>query len=147
LLQQYDREFTFYDQTASRLTQKAMEQFMEDGHFERHVRRMRKVYRTKREALLEAVDKYLGGRATISGAASGLHVILEADSVLPSSILVTRAAERGVRLRPISDYHIDGNASPDLPADLRPRFVLGFGGLPEHSIVEGIRRIAQARIP
>ncbi|QYR21988.1 PLP-dependent aminotransferase family protein [Paenibacillus sp. sptzw28] len=147
LLQKYDREFTFYDQTASRLTQKAMELFMEEGHFARHVRRMRKVYRTKRETLLEAVDNYLGGRATISGAASGLHVILETDSVLPSSILVTRAGEQGVRLRPISDYHIDGEASPGFPADPRARFVLGFGGLSEHNIVEGIRRIAQACVP
>lgn len=144
LLDRYEREFSFYDQTASRLTQKTMELFMLQGHFDRHVRRMRKVYRHKRETLLRAIQQYMGDCVYVSGAESGLHAILHVTSHFSQKELLQKALDSGVDLRPVSDYHVSRGTAYEVEPESISRFLLGFGGLSSDQIVDGIQRMAKA---
>src|SRR6185369_17554535 len=83
LLNSYQRLFRDYFSTVSLLEQRTLARFMEQGHWDRHVRRMRTVYKKKHDTLLRAVEQHFGGRAAIIGAGAGLHVVLQLSSPTP----------------------------------------------------------------
>jgi GntR family transcriptional regulator/MocR family aminotransferase len=110
--------------------QSALYHFMREGHLERHIRRMRRTYALRRSALMEALDRYFGDRASVSGEAAGMHAYVR--FVDPD--VAVRAERNKVQLREAGAYFL-GKA----PAD---EYLLGFSTLPERSIREAIRRLA-----
>jgi GntR family transcriptional regulator/MocR family aminotransferase len=146
LLKRFENEFPYYDQPVSRLTQKTMELFMEQGHFDKHVRKMRKVYKHKRETLLDAIHSNLGDRVELSGTATGLHVIVKIKSERSTVELIRLAAQSGVRVHAVSDYEarLHGDQLESIKQDEVHSFLLGFGGLSSAQITVGISRIAIA---
>lgn len=116
--------------------QQVLSDFIQEGHFERHVRRMRRLYQGRRDALLEALRQHLGSIVTLGGDATGLHLVAWLPDGWDDQALAARAAELGVATPPVSPYYqgVDG----------RPGLMLGFAALDEASIAEGIRRLAQA---
>jgi GntR family transcriptional regulator/MocR family aminotransferase len=110
--------------------QAALHQFMSEGHLERHIRRMRQTYGSRRAALVESLDEHFGRKAFVLGEAAGMHAyvrIIDCD-------LAARAKRNRVQLREARKYFI-GNA-PD------NEFLLGFSMLSEHTIREGVRRLS-----
>ncbi len=124
------------DRGAPTLTQAAVADFLAEGHFERHLRHLRYLYGQKRAVLVRALEEHLGERVSYSPVAAGLHVMLFANSDLDESRLVREAAARGVRVYAGAPYHLQ-HPSP-------PSILLGFSGLSEAEIVEGVRRLAAA---
>jgi len=61
------------------LEQAALSDFISDGSLERHIRRMRRIYGLRREALVEALHRHFGARAQILGDAAGMHVMVRFD--------------------------------------------------------------------
>jgi GntR family transcriptional regulator / MocR family aminotransferase len=115
--------------------QLALSDFMRRGELDRHLRRMRLVYQRRREALLDAVaDAIPDARAR--GTAAGLFELFELPERVDEPALVSAAAERGVG--------VDGLALHRYADRGRPGLVLGFGGLPEPAIRQGIRLLAAA---
>jgi GntR family transcriptional regulator/MocR family aminotransferase len=145
LMTRFERELPYYDQPVSRLTQKTMELFMEQGNLDKHVRKMRKVYRHKREVLLNAIASCMGDHVELSGTTSGLHIIVQVRSDRTSEELVNLAAQGGVQVHSIMDYTV-GNLSAHKQSFHRGRaqLLLGFGGLSIDQITEGVSRLAQA---
>lgn len=128
------RAKSLVDRGAPTLTQAAVADFLSEGHFERHLRQLRRQYGEKRMILVEALNEYLGERVSFSPVAAGLHIMLFAQSGVDEAELVREAAERGVRVYAGAPYHLE--ASPP------PSILLGFSGLNESEIVEGVRRLA-----
>jgi GntR family transcriptional regulator/MocR family aminotransferase len=124
------------DRGAPTLTQAAVADFLAEGHFERHLRHLRHLYGEKRRALTQALDANLGGRVRYSPVAAGLHVMLFAEPGLDEARLVREATARGVRVYAGAPYHLEQPAPPSI--------LLGFSGLDEAEIVEGVRRLAEA---
>lgn len=124
------------DRGAPTLTQAAVADFLAEGHFERHLRHLRHLYGQKRATLVSALDEYLGGRVRYSPVAAGLHVMLFAAGEVDEAQLVREAAARGVRVYAGAPYHLEHPAPPSI--------LLGFSGLDEAEIVEGVRRLAAA---
>lgn len=122
------------DRGAPTLTQAAVADFLAEGHFERHLRHLRQLYGQKRAALVAALDDYLGDRVRYSPVAAGLHVMIYANAPLDEAQLVREAAARGVRVYGGALYHLERPAPPSI--------LLGFSGLSESEIVEGVRRLA-----
>lgn len=106
-----------------------------EGHFERHLRHLRRLYGEKRATLVRALDEYLGRRVRYSPVAAGLHVRPDANGEVDEGQLVRDAAERGVRVYGVL-YHLERPAPPSI--------LLGFSGLDEDEIVDGVRRLAEA---
>ncbi|MEF3306393.1 MocR-like pyridoxine biosynthesis transcription factor PdxR [Paenibacillus sp. GYB003] len=127
-----------FDRLASPLHQKTLELFMTGGHMQRHIRKMRSVYQRKQAALLQAAKRRLEPDFRVSGGPAGLHVLLEPADGRDEAELIRLADEAGVRVYPVSVYRVE--PQPDEPSAV----LLGFGGLDERQIDEGIRRLADA---
>jgi GntR family transcriptional regulator / MocR family aminotransferase len=119
------------------LEQRTIANFMALGHWERHIRRMRIIYKKKHDALIRAVESNFGARARLVGQGAGLHVVL----ILPGSSrseaeIIARAREKGIRLLPISDFYVTGQPESTT-------LLLGFGGLDAVEIERVIGMLAQ----
>ncbi|MBU5612844.1 MocR-like pyridoxine biosynthesis transcription factor PdxR [Geomonas azotofigens] len=126
-----------YFPTVSLLEQKAMARFMAEGHWDRHIRRMRIVYQKKHDTMLKAIEQHFGARATVIGAGAGLHMVLELrESSRGESAIISEAAACGTYLFPFSATCAGG--APDTT-----RLMLGFGGMTAADIGEGIRLLAE----
>src|SRR5262245_43837019 len=111
--------------------QAALADFLRDGHLERHVRRMRRLYKRRRDVLLESLDRHFGRRASVRGDAAGLHMTVRCSG---GDGLAARAAQRGVHLSSSDIYYMG--------KPVRNEFILGFSGESERTIREGIERLA-----
>ena len=98
LLSIYQQYFKHYSCTVSRIEQHVIEQFMTEGHFERHINRTRKVYRQRRDIMLRSMEKNLP-HAGISGEHAGLHFILELPFSGSRTVFEQKALESGVKVK------------------------------------------------
>ena len=105
LLEAYQARLGFYSCTMPAMEQYTLARFLEDGHFDAHVNRMRVFYRARRDAVLQAIEESpLAGRCRVMGENAGLHFLLELDTEVPDEVLARQAEERGLRLAFLSDY-------------------------------------------
>lgn len=133
LLEKYRSECFFYSCTVSRIDQSILNEFIRDGCFERHLNKMRKIYRAKHETLLECLRPFRD-HFRISGENAGLHLLLTSKSGLTERELVERAMEAGVKVYGLSDNMAERCADTGT-------VLLGFGKLKQSGIVEGIQRL------
>ena len=117
--------------------QETLRKFIAGGHLERHVARMRVVYRGRLQALTRTAQAL--GLGEVAPCGAGLYALLTAGGRAPAGQLVALAAEAGVRLTRLSDYGV-------MHADASNERVvlLGFAGLDEQGIEEGLRALARA---
>lgn len=109
--------------------------FLREGSLDRHLRRMRGLYRVRRDALLGALADRCPSW-TPHGAAAGLHVIVALPAGSDESAVVAAAARRSVRLYPAGHYAAD-------PASAPPAVVMGYACLSEREITAGVARLAR----
>ncbi|MGW1892628.1 MocR-like pyridoxine biosynthesis transcription factor PdxR [Streptomyces sp. NPDC002004] len=123
------------------LDQEALARFVERGDYDRHLRRCRRVYQERRDALVGALQEEFPG-ARVTGIAAGLHVIARLpERYGPQELFLARAAQAGVAVRPLSAY---GSA---VPGDGTVGLVFGHAHLPPARIREGVRLLASAAGP
>jgi len=116
------------------MEQLTLTHFIEHGHFMRHMRRVRNVYRRRHEAMTKAIiTTGLSEHFTLSGVETGLHMLLEADQSFDEKAVTDLALEKGVRVYPLSTYCLESD---------RKGWVLGFAKVDEAAIQEGINRLA-----
>jgi len=116
--------------------QEMLAELIQSGQFEAHLRRMRRVYRGRRAALLEALERELGGLATPGPSDAGLYLRLVLAEGLDEEAVARQAAELGVAVYPAGPYFARPVA--------RPGLILGYAALDEAGIAEGIRRLRLA---
>lgn len=136
LLEIYERECSFYSCTVSRIDQSILNVFIGEGYFERHLNKMRKIYRAKHEMLLECLGDFRDEFA-IAGENAGLHLLLTSKRGTPERELLQRAAHRQVRVYGLSESIVE--EAPDSATVL-----LGFGGLTDSEIREGVELLKEA---
>ena len=138
LAERYRREFLLYSSTVPSFEQYTLARFLEGGHFERHIARMRVEYRD-RKAALTACAKELGLHARLSGADAGLHMLLTLENGMGEDELVARAAEEGVAVYPLSASWL----TPP-PEELPPTLIMGYARLEAEDIRQAFRRLKAA---
>ncbi|WP_433324220.1 PLP-dependent aminotransferase family protein [Spirillospora sp. CA-294931] len=124
----------YADRGSPALDQLALATLLESGRFDRHLRRMRKVYGARRAVLREALHQR-APRVRVGGLAAGLHAVAHLPGDLDEERVVREAMARSVGLHGMSHYRIDGATRP-------PALVLGFGHLTEGAIGRGVASIA-----
>lgn len=137
LLKLYKRKLSFYHCTVPRLNQAILTQFMQAGDFERHLNRMRKIYRRKLEKTLEILRPYKKEIKVIE-AHSGFHIVLMVQNGMEEKELVERALKEKVKVYPLSYYLLEEKA------EAPPKIVFGFAGVPEEQLEEGIRLLLRS---
>ena len=131
LMDIYMKKTSYIGNTVSRIDQKYMEIFMKNGGFERHLNRMRTIYKAKHDVMLNELKTWKN--INISGENAGVHIILEINNNMTEKELVKRAAEEGVKVYPLSDYYI-GGISNRLPG-----IIIGYSKLCSEKIINGLR--------
>jgi GntR family transcriptional regulator/MocR family aminotransferase len=124
------------DRGAPTLTQAAVADFINEGHFERHLQRLRKEYGHRRRALVQAIEENLGASVSYSRVEAGLHVMLFLPPGIDEDVLIREVAKLGVGVYPGKPYHLEQPA--------RPSILLGFSGLSSDEICEGVVHISEA---
>ncbi|KFE55449.1 PLP-dependent aminotransferase family protein [Pseudomonas syringae] len=119
-------------------TQAVMAEFIAAGHFQRHIRRMRRAALSRRNALLSGWPDDIRGCATLPKVVAGLHVAVSVDSVQREKELIDKAESVGVEITPLSSYWLSESSEP---ADERAGLVLGFAAVPEVDIASALERL------
>jgi len=122
-------------------TQAVMAEFMAAGHFQRHVRRMRRAALSRRNVLLAGWPADIPGVGSLPAVAAGLHLTVSVDSVARERQLIEQAAAADVEINGLSSYWLPDSSTPP---DQRAGLVLGFAAVPEAQISLALSRLAQA---
>ena len=117
------------------LFQAALADFIAEGHFARHLRRMRELYRERRGVLVDCLERELGDTIEILGEQAGLHLVGALPRGLSDRALCERAAEQSIWVMPLTEYYLTGAA--------RPGLVLGYGGTKSEEMPEAVRKLAR----
>ena len=122
-----------YTQTASKIEQLCLAKFMEDGYFEQHIRKIRKIYGKKNQLLLEALNKYFASKISIIGGETGHYLIVGFKTVLANSDIVERGKEKGIGLKNIN-----------LPDSKNENLIFSYAGIPEDAIEYSIKLLYES---
>jgi len=115
-------------------SQEVLAEFIADGHFARHIRRMRGLYRERRDALAESIRSELGAAVETLGGEAGMHMTITLPAAGNRELeIAERAAQAKLWLWPLSSCY-SGNVT-------RPGFVLGFGSTQVKEIRPGVRKL------
>jgi len=137
-LDTYHKLFDDYSTTVSLLEQRTLYKFMNQGYWDRHLRKMRTIYKKKHDTLLQAVNRHFGAQVTILGQGAGLHVVLKlVNNSLAEEELISRALAKDVRLIPLSKTCLCNNSR-------QSQVMLGFGGININEIDRGVELLYQA---
>jgi GntR family transcriptional regulator/MocR family aminotransferase len=124
------------DRQTATLDQQVLSDFIGEGHFERHLRRMRRLYQARRDALLAALRTQLGDTMVAGGDGAGLHLVGWLPPGTDAVALSAEAARLGVAAPPLDPYY--------LGTVRRPGLMLGYAALDEARIVAGVQLLARA---
>jgi GntR family transcriptional regulator/MocR family aminotransferase len=117
------------------LDQLTFADFLSRGEFDRHLRRMRPIYRSRRDVLLTALARHLP-ELEPAGIAAGLHLVAWLPHGLDEATVIAAAAREGVAVAGVSPYRLS-------PAS-RGGLIFGYSNLSERAIADGIIRLARA---
>jgi GntR family transcriptional regulator/MocR family aminotransferase len=125
------------------LDQEALALLMETGRFDRHLRRVREVYRARRD-VLAAEAELAFGQGRLQGLAAGCHALLRLPDGTSERAVVATAATMGVGVNGLDRYRFVAAETEAEPDPRPPALVLGFGNVGEQQIRRGIRTLAEA---
>lgn len=109
LMGKFREKLGFYSCTVPSFEQYTLARFLSRGHFEKHINRMRKAYRTTRNRVVEVLENCpFSEKITILEQNAGLHFILKVASPLTDGEMVAKSARAGIRIRALSDYFHGG---------------------------------------
>jgi len=115
----------------------ALAQFIEEGHFERHLRKMRALYAQKRDVLVGALQRALPGALAEPIPPGGMKLVVKVPRHLGREEALQRAAKAGVRMMDPSHCYMNPAGAPN-------KLVMGFAATPAAQLEEAARRIAAA---
>lgn len=116
--------------------QAALAEFIDDGHFTAHIKRMRGIYLERRDILRREMESRLGEAVSVSGGHAGLQLLYRFNALVDDAQIVAQALAEGVVCRPLSMYYADKRAS-------RPGLNLGFAAVPEKAIPPAVDKLVR----
>jgi len=124
------------DRHSPSLDQAILADFIDEGHFTRHIRRMRSLYAERQQVLVETAQRDLQGLLEVASAEAGMHLVGWLPQRTSDKAASAKAAHYGVEAAPLSAY-----STNPLP---RGGLVLGYAAVNARQIKTGVRRLAQA---
>lgn len=110
LMARFQRELGFYSCTVPSFEQYTLARFLEEGYFEKHINRMRKFYRSRRNRIIQMLKTCpLASRLEILEQDAGLHFLLKVHTDLSDRDLTEKLRRRGIRVHALSHYDHSGS--------------------------------------
>ncbi|MGG0657658.1 PLP-dependent aminotransferase family protein [Rummeliibacillus pycnus] len=123
----------------SKIDQLVLADFISQGLYDKHIAKMRTLYRKKQQAIISSIETHLSKKFQIIGEKSGLHIVLKLPNYLREDEAIEKASSVGVQIYPIStSYHHPSN---------QPMVMIGYGGLSFEQIEKGILRLKKIWCP
>lgn len=105
LMEIFKQELGFYSNTVPALEQKVLSLFMSRGYFEKHINRMKTIYRIKRDAIIGFIKaSTLNKICEILEEDSGLHFLLKINTILTDEQVIREAEQLGIKISSVSEY-------------------------------------------
>lgn len=137
LMGQYHERMGFYSCTVSRIDQIVVKDFMESGYYEKHLNKMRALYKNRHEVLMNELEDFRQ-KFEITGENAGIHLLLKSKEGICEDVLIGRAKQEGVKVYPLSAYDISGKKRE------YHTVILGYANLGEDEIRQGIAGLRKA---
>lgn len=137
LINRYKNQFKHFESTTSLLSQFTMAKFMEEGEWNRHIKRMRLVYKRKMQNLVLELRNHFMRNISIIGEQSGLYVLVKVHLERSEEWLIQQASLQGVKVYPTSPFFIKNKTD-------NPMIKLGFSNLSCDEIQLGVKLLKKA---
>ena len=137
LMRRFRAELSFYSCTVSSFEQYTLARFLADGHFEKHINRMRKFYRQRRNRVVGALTACpLADKLTIREEDAGLHFLLKVDTHHSDEELTALFARAGIRIQALSSFY-----QGEVPAADRRCLVVNYAALKEEALEQALQQL------
>ena len=135
LMERFQRQLGFYSCTVASFEQYTLARFLDRGYFEKHINRMRKFYRSRRNALVSLLENCpFAGRLTILEQDAGLHFLLKVDTPRSDREMRELLASAGIRVHTLSEYYHDSGED-------RHCLVVNYSGIRIEAVTEALERL------
>ncbi len=130
LMAEFQEKLGFYSCTVPSFEQYTLARFLAQGHFEKHINRMRKAYRSTRNRLVEILTRCpLAKHLTIQEENAGLHFLVTLDTALSGDALVARCGKAGLQVQTLAGFY-----HQDCPPDAHRTLVVNYSGLRDEDL-------------
>ena len=137
LMEKFRRELGFYGCTVPSFEQYTLARFLSRGYFEKHINRMRKFYRTRRNRVMETLQACpFAERLTILEQDAGLHFLLKVNTPLSDRELTSRLLRSGIRVHSLSHYYHERSVDTQT-------LVVNYGLLDEKTLADALGKLAK----
>lgn len=137
LLKVYRKKLAFLACTVPRIDQAVLTEFILGGHYERHINKARKIYKSRHDKLISSL-KVFGDKVKIMGGNAGMHLMVKFKLDMTEEEVVSRAEKSGIKLVGLSKHRIGEN-----PEGGEAYILIGYGNISEDRIEEGIKILAK----
>ena len=132
LMAEFRRRLGFYSCTVPSFEQYTLARFLSRGHFEKHINRMRKFYRQRRNTVVSLLENCVfSDRLTILEQDAGLHFLLQVKTPLTDGELTGALAEAGIKIRALSEYYHENRED-------RHCLVVNYSGIKEEDLKQAL---------
>jgi len=138
LMKIYKKNLSFYVCPVPTIEQKVLHNFIQGGYFERHLNRMRNIYKKKREVLVSSITETTD-KIEIIGANAGLHLLLKVKNGMAEQELISSAEDYGIKVYNLSSYYINESNNK-----IESTVLIGFSTLTIEEIREGVKLLLKA---
>ena len=118
---------------SSTLYQLVLTDFIREGHFARHIRRMRMLYMDRRKALVNAIRAQMADMVEVIGSEAGMHLVALLPHGTDDVLVAKYAAQMGISAMPLSTCYLKSPA--------RGGLILGYGGVGARQIRDAVQKL------
>lgn len=142
----------FYSCTVSTFEQLTLYKFMSEGHFEKHINRMRNFYKNQRNLILDTIKSSpLNNICTIKEQDAGLHFLMTVDTNRSETEMLNHAKALGIRIGFLSEFYhtttpAENSTDHNMGKDIEHTLVINYSGIPPEKISYGIELLCKCVI-
>jgi GntR family transcriptional regulator/MocR family aminotransferase len=133
------RSYRYLTSTVPYFTRKTLAWFMEEGYWERHLKKMRIIYKKKYDTCIEALRKLPNNRIRFNNTPSGLNILLRINTRLSEREIISRALDKGILLTAAGEFYLNKTNRPK-----HPEVLFEFGSIPQEQIEKVVAKLAAA---
>lgn len=135
LMKQYQEQKHLFSVTVSKVDQKILELFLQEGYYQRHLNKMRGIYKGKHDFLLKYLREEMSQICQVSGEYAGVHLLLTFCNGLTEQEAVIRAKAAGILVYGLSEYCVYG--SPNTSC----KVLLGYACMREEELSQAVKTL------
>ncbi|WP_078555185.1 PLP-dependent aminotransferase family protein [Bacillus alkalicellulosilyticus] len=124
----------FTDYHSPTMEQLILSRFIQEGHLEKHITAMRKIYKQRRDTLIDSLTTEFPNEVTILGASTGLHLVAQFSNVIFTKEKIKQIRKKGVHIVSVEEHTIGIHTHSD-------KIILGYGNLTPDEIRDGVQRL------